>query len=82
MDLLYNGFYCFEAITERDLDDGICGICGVIGELYLGDGNQKNCCSIKNVRNFFCANIKHAFCYYVNYNNYFWIQCIYMYIMI
>ena len=36
VDLLCNGFYCFEAIRERNLEDGICGICGVIGELYLG----------------------------------------------
>lgn len=48
--LLYNGYYCFEAITERNLDDVICGVCGVIGEVYLGDGNEKNCCSNKNVR--------------------------------
>lgn len=50
-DLLYNGFYCFEAITERNLDDAICGICGVVGEIYLGDGNEKNCCSRKEVSN-------------------------------
>ena len=48
-DLLYNGFYCFEVITERKLDDQICGICGIVGEIYLGDGNQKNCCSRKEV---------------------------------
>ena len=49
-DLLYNGFYCFEAMTERDLDQTICGICGVVGEIYLGDGNEKNCCSRKEVK--------------------------------
>ena len=49
-DLLYNGFYCFEAMTERDLDQTICGICGVFGEIYLGDGNEKNCCSRKEVK--------------------------------
>lgn len=49
-DLLYNGFYCFEAITERDLDGTICGICGIVGEIYLGDGNEKNCCSRKEVK--------------------------------
>jgi len=48
-NLLYNGFYCFEAITHRSLDDVICGICGTVGELYLGDGNEKNCCSIGEV---------------------------------
>lgn len=47
--LLYNGFYCFEVITERNLDDQICGICGIIGEVYLGDGNQKNCCTTSEV---------------------------------
>lgn len=48
-DLLYSGFYCFEAITERDLDGTICGICGIVGEIYLGDGNEKNCCSRKEI---------------------------------
>lgn len=47
--MLYNGFYCFEAITDRPLDDVICGICGTVGEFYLGDGNEKNCCSISEV---------------------------------
>ena len=47
-DVLYNGFYCFEAISERNLDDAIGGICGVLGEVYLGDGNEKNCCSRKD----------------------------------
>ena len=46
MELLYNGFYCFEAITERLLDDIICGVCGVAGEVYCGDGNEKNCCDL------------------------------------
>ena len=35
----------FEAITERDLNDVICGICGICPEVCLGDGNEKNCCS-------------------------------------
>ena len=47
--LVYNGFYCFELLTERRLDDGICGVCGTIGQCYFGDGNQKNCCSLKEV---------------------------------
>jgi hypothetical protein len=46
---LYNGFYCFEAITERDLDSVLCGICGITGEVYFGDGNEKNCCNISEV---------------------------------
>ena len=51
-DLLYNGFYCFELLTIRSLDSQICGICGVLGEVYLGDGNQKNCCSRSEVCTF------------------------------
>ena len=37
-DLLYNGF---EMITERNLDDVVCGVCGVFPEICLGDGNKK-----------------------------------------
>ncbi|KAJ7377549.1 high mobility group, partial [Desmophyllum pertusum] len=44
-DLLYNGFYCFEALTERNLDNTIYWKCGILGEVYFGDGNEKNCCS-------------------------------------
>jgi len=51
VDVLYNGFYAFEAITERDMDDAICGQCGIIGKTYFGVGNEKNCCSLKNVCN-------------------------------
>lgn len=52
VDVLYNGFYAFEALTDRDLDDTICGICGTVGEVYLGDGNEKNCCGLSEVRFF------------------------------
>eukprot|EP00111_Clytia_hemisphaerica_P007271 TCONS_00021129-protein len=47
--LLYDGFYGFEAMTERNLNDNICGYCGIIGRVYYGDGNEKNCCSLKDV---------------------------------
>lgn len=36
-------------MTVRSLADAICGIFGNVGELYLGDGNEKNCCSISEV---------------------------------
>lgn len=42
--LAYQGFYCFEAITTRNLDNVICGTCRIIGEVYLENGNEKNCC--------------------------------------
>ena len=32
-------------ISERSLDDVVCGICGICPEICLGDGNEKNCCS-------------------------------------
>ena len=50
VSLSYQGFYCFEAITTRNLDDVICRICGTVGEVYPGDGNEKNCCSNNRVR--------------------------------
>ncbi|XP_028415288.1 HMG domain-containing protein 3-like [Dendronephthya gigantea] len=48
-DLLYNGFYSFEMVTERNLDDVVCGICGVYPEICLGDGNEKNSCTNRQV---------------------------------
>lgn len=49
-NLSYQGFYCLETITTRNLDDVICGICGTVGEVYLGDVNEKNCCNNSRVR--------------------------------
>lgn len=48
-DTLYNGFYGFEAMTKRDLNSVICGKCGVVGKTYFGDGNEKNCCNLREV---------------------------------
>ena len=28
-------------MTVREMGQCVCGICGIIGELYLGDGNEK-----------------------------------------
>jgi hypothetical protein len=47
--LLYNGFYAFEMMSQRSLDDVICEICGIVCQVYFGDGNEKNCCSIDAV---------------------------------
>ena len=49
-DLLYNGYYSFEMSTERNLDDVVCGICGVCPEICLGDGNEKNSCTNRQVK--------------------------------
>ena len=49
VDVLYNGFYGFEAMTKRDFNSVICGVCGIIGDCYLGDGNEKNCCTLDEV---------------------------------
>lgn len=40
---LYDGYYAFEAITDRNWDDAVCGICGIAPVFESGDGNAKNC---------------------------------------
>ena len=49
VDVLYNGFYIFEAMTKRDFNSVICGVCGIIGNCYLGDGKEKDCCTLDEV---------------------------------
>ncbi|XP_066919083.1 HMG domain-containing protein 3-like isoform X1 [Clytia hemisphaerica] len=49
VDLLYNGYYGFEALTKRDLNGVICGLSGIAGKIYYGDGNEKNCCTMMNI---------------------------------
>lgn len=44
-----NRFYAYELLSERSQDSVICGICGVIGQVHFGDGNEKNCCSVEMV---------------------------------
>ena len=48
-ELLYNGFYCYEMLVDRDLDAVVCGLCGVCPEVCLGDGNEKNSCKNEQV---------------------------------
>ena len=48
-DVLYNAFYSFEALTQSNMDDVVCGLCGTEGEVYYGDGNSKNSCTVKGV---------------------------------
>ena len=59
--LLYNGFYAFELMSERSLDSVICGVCGTVGQVYYGDGNEKNCCTC----NIDKLSVLHV-CYYAN----------------
>ena len=40
---LYDGYFAFEVLTDRDWNSAICGICGVCPLLESGDGNVKNC---------------------------------------
>ena len=40
---LYDGYFAFEVLTERDWDCAICGICGVCRIFESGNGNAKNC---------------------------------------
>ena len=74
--VMYNAYYCFEALTVCNIDDVACGLCGVVGKVYLGDGNAKNCCNVSAVSiassvylidNLFCAEFKvgvREFCSY------------------
>ena len=43
VEKLYDGFFAFEALTDRDWDSGVCGICGICPLFESGDGNCKNC---------------------------------------
>ena len=43
---LYDGYFAFEVLTDRDWDSAICGICGVCPIFESGDGNVKNCTPI------------------------------------
>ena len=43
VEKLYDGYFAFEVLTERDWNAGICGICGVCPIFESGDGNAKNC---------------------------------------
>ena len=44
MVLLFRGNYC---AGLRDLYEVICGVCGIIGEVYLGDGNERTVAATK-----------------------------------
>ena len=44
---LYDKYYAFEAMTERDWNPSICGICGVAPVFESGDGNCKNCSPVQ-----------------------------------
>ena len=45
------------------MDDVVCGLCGTVGEVYYGDGNSKNCCTVKGVSKIYITNN-----YYVQFN--------------
>ena len=47
---LYDGYYAFECLTEREWDEAICGICGVCPLFESADGNCKNCTPISKDR--------------------------------
>ncbi len=36
---LYDGYFAFEAVTHRDRDKAICGVCGIAPVFESGDGN-------------------------------------------
>ena len=40
IEKLYDGYFAFEVLTERDWNAAICGVCPLFES---GDGNAKNC---------------------------------------
>ena len=48
MEKVYDGYFAFEVLTDRDWDAAICEICGVCPILGSGDGNAKNCTPVSN----------------------------------
>lgn len=56
-------------MAERSLDDVVCGICGIAGEVYCGDGNEKNCCSIEGVLDSVVNYIGHIYIHTLTYTN-------------
>lgn len=47
---LYDGYFAFESLTDRDWDSAICGVCGICPIFESGDGNVKNCTPISNAK--------------------------------
>ena len=45
---LYDGFYAFETLCDRDWNEGVCGFCGVCPMFESGDGNAKNCTTLSS----------------------------------
>ena len=56
---LYDGYFAFEALTRREWDSAICGICGIAPVFESGDGNCKNCVPLRkgqvNTLSTFCV---------------------------
>ena len=48
VEKLYDGFFAFEALTDRDWDLGICGIYSICPQFESGEGNCKNCAPVTN----------------------------------
>ena len=44
---LYDGYFAFEALTRREWNNAICGICGIAPIFESGDGNCKNCVPLR-----------------------------------
>ena len=44
---LYDGYFAFEALSEHNWDNGVCGICGIAPMFESGDANAKNCTPLR-----------------------------------
>lgn len=65
---LYDGYFAFEALTRRNWDSAICGICGIAPVFESGDGNCKNCVPLKkgqvNTTYYDCTDVHSLGCSY------------------
>ena len=42
-----SGYFAFEAFSEHNWDNGVCGICGIAPMFESGDANAKNCTPLR-----------------------------------
>ena len=47
IEKIYDGYFAFEALTNRNWNQAVCGICGIAPVFESGDGNAKNCTPLK-----------------------------------
>ena len=57
---LYDGYFSFEALTNRDWNQAVCGVCGIAPVFESGDGNAKNCTPLRKGQVYYYTVVKCA----------------------